>query len=80
MLELADLNGAPRLMRPSVYSKWWQEGALMLLILAVAGAFVILPGGGRPGLDLLRIDFSIWHFQAPFFVSRRCGRDLRSPT
>jgi len=51
----------------------------MLLILAVAGAVVILPGGGRPGLDLLRINFSVWYFQAPFFVSRRCGRDLRSP-
>jgi len=50
----------------------------MLLILAVAGAFVILPTGA-PGLDLLRINFSIWHFQAPSFVSRRCGRDLRSP-
>jgi hypothetical protein len=52
----------------------------MLLILAVAGAFVILPGGGRPGLDLLRINFSIWHFQTPFFVSRRRGRDLWPPT
>jgi len=51
----------------------------MLLILAVAGAVVILPGGGRPGLDLLRINFSVWYFQAPSFVSRRCGRDLRSP-